>query len=311
MKLLILKNKIINQDVFNKGLELFKKNCADLAFPVEIKIREINKVLTSESFTNSTVHAGVSIKPEHILSEVDGDYDIACLIYNWDGISPRPTNPTQSQITKNGCTPIQIPEQWYGIYPEVFDEFLRHEVCHAMYYLAGKVSLDNTHGFYTSPFSQTPGGTNLFYNSIITSMLPFKNIFKGSAPVPPPVVVPPPGKPYKHFSQAEVDKWKMVPALWKILDEMRELAGLPFIITSGLRTKEENDATAGSVGNSAHLRGLAVDLQCSENIKRTMMLRGIYASKTAVFVEIAQRHIHIDIDKSIHVMGDTIVSKDD
>src|SRR3990167_153033 len=38
---------------------------------------------------------------------------------------------------------------------------------------------------------------------------------------------------YQYFSQTEVAKWKLQPALWALLDKMRSIAGTPFIITSG------------------------------------------------------------------------------
>lgn len=117
-------------------------------------------------------------------------------------------------------------------------------------------------------------------------------------------------KTYKYFSQKEVDKYKLTPELFAILDEMRENANTPFIITSGLRTVEENQKIGG-VSNSAHLKGLAVDLLCNNNIQRDKMLRGVYLSKIPVFLEIAKAHLHIDIDSSIHSLNQTMVSDDD
>lgn len=115
---------------------------------------------------------------------------------------------------------------------------------------------------------------------------------------------------YKYFSPTEVAKWQLKPELWQALDKMREMAGTAFNITSGFRTPAQNIA-AGGKPNSAHLKGLAVDLACSDDAKRTMMIKGVLNTGIPCFLEIALGHLHIDLDSSIHSMGWTIVSNDD
>lgn len=111
---------------------------------------------------------------------------------------------------------------------------------------------------------------------------------------------------YKYFSKKEVETFKLDKKLWELLDKMRELAGVPFILTSGLRTEEVNKKVGGK-SNSAHLRGLAVDLKCSDNFNRAKMLSAILKFKDEIFVEITDKHIHIDIDNKIHQLGQVML----
>lgn len=85
------------------------------------------------------------------------------------------------------------------------------------------------------------------------------------------------------------------------LDQARHIAGIPFVITSGFRTPEKNQSIIGAVPNSAHLKGLAVDLRV-ENTHEVALIcdaakavgitrRGIYFDKSLKPV-----HIHLDVD---------------
>jgi len=81
--------------------------------------------------------------------------------------------------------------------------------------------------------------------------------------------------------------------LCAMLDRARALAGVPFIITCGLRTQEQNAALPESVKDSAHLTGHAVDLATADSWVRFNMLRGlILAGFTRI--GIYQNHIHAD-----------------
>lgn len=99
---------------------------------------------------------------------------------------------------------------------------------------------------------------------------------------------------YKYFSEKEVVGLK--PELVKLLDKAREIAGVPFKITSGLRTKTQN-ANAGGVEDSSHLTGLAVDIACTSSANR-------YKIVTALLevgfnrIGIGQTFVHADIDTS-------------
>lgn len=127
-------------------------------------------------------------------------------------------------------------------------------------------------------------------------------------PITAPEAPKPPKQKYKWFKDTEVVG--LNENLVKILDNAREIAGVPFVLTSGYRTPEHNKKVGGKP-NSAHIRGLAVDIATTTNKARTAILRGILGQTEPVFLEIARKHYHIDIDSSIHNLGDTIVEDDD
>jgi uncharacterized protein YcbK (DUF882 family) len=93
--------------------------------------------------------------------------------------------------------------------------------------------------------------------------------------------------------------------LMMMLDSARDAAGVPFQITCGKRTPGENACLHGAVAESAHLSGLAVDLECSDDhalermefglCRAGFVRRGLYikASSAGKFVP---HHIHVDID---------------
>ena len=94
-----------------------------------------------------------------------------------------------------------------------------------------------------------------------------------------------------HFSDEEVAG--LVPELVIMLDRARGFAGVPFIITSGLRTQEEN-LVAGGEEDSAHLYGEAVDLACSTSWLRHKMLPALYVAGFRR-IGVYDRHLHADI----------------
>ena len=95
-----------------------------------------------------------------------------------------------------------------------------------------------------------------------------------------------------YFTDAEVEG--LDPELVELLNQARGLAGVPFVITSGRRSEESNQNAVG-VKDSAHLKGLAVDLRARESLNRFKILRGLIC---AGFERIGlyDGHIHADID---------------
>jgi zinc D-Ala-D-Ala carboxypeptidase len=99
----------------------------------------------------------------------------------------------------------------------------------------------------------------------------------------------------KWFSDADV--FGLQPELVEKLDRAREVAGVPFIITSGFRDEEHN-RNLGGAPNSAHLRGLAVDLNVVDSFTRYRVVFGLLAAGF-LRVEVSPRHVHADCDSSL------------
>lgn len=78
------------------------------------------------------------------------------------------------------------------------------------------------------------------------------------------------------------------------LDTARKVAGVPFRITSGLRTCAANTSALG-VENSSHLKGLAVDLGLDAGSDRFAIVKALLG---AGFVRIGvyDKHVHVDTD---------------
>lgn len=94
-----------------------------------------------------------------------------------------------------------------------------------------------------------------------------------------------------------------------MLDSAREAAGVPFVVTSGKRTPDQNGVLKGAVSDSSHLSGLAVDLYVPDASAYFQMLRGLYKAGFRRFGHyftvdqkdpnnFVPRHLHVDIDQS-------------
>ena len=98
-----------------------------------------------------------------------------------------------------------------------------------------------------------------------------------------------------EFGQGEPDI-EPDPLLVEMLDEARQFAGIPFVITSGLRTQERNSEVGGAP-TSAHLTGHAVDIRCPTSRHRHKILE---AALMVGFrrVGIGRGFVHLDTDSA-------------
>jgi len=90
------------------------------------------------------------------------------------------------------------------------------------------------------------------------------------------------------------DGGKMCIDFLKKLDEAREIANVPFVITSGYRTPQHNLDVGGIVGSS-HCKGLAVDIACNNSGDRVKILTALIQVGFRR-IGIHKSFIHSDLD---------------
>jgi uncharacterized protein YcbK (DUF882 family) len=107
---------------------------------------------------------------------------------------------------------------------------------------------------------------------------------------------------FKYFTYGEfdspdfVDSGKLVSdELISMLDVARKKYGKSMAINSGYRTIEHN-AEVGGKPESSHLKGLAVDIKCTNSTDR-FLLEGILREVGFTRIGIGNSFIHVDIDK--------------
>jgi uncharacterized protein YcbK (DUF882 family) len=106
---------------------------------------------------------------------------------------------------------------------------------------------------------------------------------------------------YKYFTEKEIVGLK--PELVEKLDKARELAGIPFKITSGYRTAEHN-SEVGGVDGSSHTKGEAVDIQALTSNQHFLITKALMDVGFTRISRKYPRHIHVDIaqDKPKNVL---------
>ena len=110
---------------------------------------------------------------------------------------------------------------------------------------------------------------------------------------------------FKHFNYDEFDSplqegsgQLMSNELIGMLDAARDLAGVPFKITSGYRIEADIERLRKAgykvSKNSSHLKGLAADIACSTEIRYNILESLLKVGFNRI--GIADTFIHVDID---------------
>jgi len=102
---------------------------------------------------------------------------------------------------------------------------------------------------------------------------------------------------YKYFSPKEIIGLK--PELVRMLDKARGLAGIPFVINSGYRTKDHNSSIDGAAQDSSHLRGLGVDIRCRNSTERHKIVKACLDVGFTRWSDRYPSHVHVDCDTSL------------
>lgn len=94
--------------------------------------------------------------------------------------------------------------------------------------------------------------------------------------------------------------------LLQMLDDAREIAGIPFHVNSAFRSKA-HELTRGRQGNSSHTKGVAIDISCIDSNRRSIMLNAFVRAGFRR-IGIYKRFIHVDCDRdkpdAIWIEGD-------
>lgn len=101
---------------------------------------------------------------------------------------------------------------------------------------------------------------------------------------------------YQHFQDNEVEG--LDETFVQKLDQARGLSGVPFIITSGLRSPSENQSIPNAVQDSAHLSGLAVDLAVADSQSRFLVVKALLDCGFNR-IGIYSAHVHVDDSKTL------------
>ena len=85
-----------------------------------------------------------------------------------------------------------------------------------------------------------------------------------------------------------------------MLDNARDIAGIPFKINSGMRTIAHN-RSLGSKDTSSHIKGLAADIHCNNSSDRSKIVAALIQAGFRR-LGIAETFVHVDCDQKFNAI---------
>lgn len=102
----------------------------------------------------------------------------------------------------------------------------------------------------------------------------------------------------KYFKEIETNMSK---EFLFVLDEAREIAGIPFIINSAYRSPEHPLSIKNP--SSSHIKGLAVDIKATDSKTRFKIVKAlIEVGFTRIGIADTFIHVDLDLDKTQNVI---------
>lgn len=102
----------------------------------------------------------------------------------------------------------------------------------------------------------------------------------------------------KYFKEIETNMSK---EFLFVLDEAREIAGIPFIINSAYRSLEHPLSIKNP--SSSHIKGLAVDIKATDSKTRFKIVKAlIQVGFTRIGIADTFIHVDLDLDKTKNVI---------
>ena len=116
----------------------------------------------------------------------------------------------------------------------------------------------------------------------------------------------------RYFTHSEFDSpdapgsgKDMCPNFLAMLNNARDIAGIPFKITSGFRTEAYNKDLQKrgykASKNSSHLKGCAADIQCNNSSDRSKIVAALIQAGFRR-LGIAETFVHVDCDQKFNAI---------